>query len=141
MMSTMEHVQEREGEYYVANTRAPIGLVVAAWKRETPPEHIVGQLPTLSLTDVYGVITYYLDHQDELEAHFAQLRDEYERERLRERAERPEFFATLRQRMMAGAWSDLQDDDEFEALDRIRHESKPSPAMDERIAWLDESNE
>ena len=28
---------------------------------------------------------------------------------------------------LAGAWSDLRGDDEFEALDRIRHETKPSP--------------
>lgn len=37
---------------------------------------------------------------------------------------------------LAGAWSDLKDD-EFEALDRIRHESKPTPPMDEQLAWLD----
>jgi hypothetical protein len=42
---------------------------------------------------------------------------------------------------LAGAWSDLQGDDEFEALDRIRHESKPSPPMDEQLAWLDEERE
>jgi hypothetical protein len=28
---------------------------------------------------------------------------------------------------VAGAWADMQDDDEFTALDRIRHESKPTP--------------
>ena len=42
---------------------------------------------------------------------------------------------------LAGAWSDLQVDDEFEALDRICHESKPSPPMDEQLAWLDEEDE
>lgn len=31
---------------------------------------------------------------------------------------------------VAGAWSDLQEDDEFEALDRIRHESTPTPPID-----------
>lgn len=39
---------------------------------------------------------------------------------------------------LAGAWSDLQGDDEFEAMDRIRHDSKPSPPMDEQLAWLDD---
>jgi len=38
----------------------------------------------------------------------------------------------------AGAWSDLQDDDEFAYFDRIRHETPPSPPMDEQLAWLDE---
>ncbi|HLJ81247.1 MAG TPA: hypothetical protein VKT52_07175 [Ktedonobacterales bacterium] len=29
-----------------------------------------------------------------------------------------------------GAWRDLQDDDEFEALDRIRHSVPPTPPID-----------
>ena len=37
-----------------------------------------------------------------------------------------------------GAWSDLQDDDELAFFDRIRHETPPSPPMDEQLAWLDE---
>ncbi len=41
---------------------------------------------------------------------------------------------------LGGAWSDLQDDDEFAFFDRIRHESKPSPPMEEQLAWLDEED-
>lgn len=40
-----------------------------------------------------------------------------------------------------GSARDLQGDDEFDALDRIRHESKPSPPMDEQLAWLNDENE
>ncbi|MGH2486312.1 MAG: hypothetical protein ACRDHE_09890 [Ktedonobacterales bacterium] len=29
-----------------------------------------------------------------------------------------------------GSWRDLQDDDEFEALDTIRHSNPPSPPLD-----------
>lgn len=29
-----------------------------------------------------------------------------------------------------GAWRDMQDDDEFAALDRIRHESVPTPSIE-----------
>lgn len=39
---------------------------------------------------------------------------------------------------LGGAWSDWQDDDEFAALDRIRHESPPTPPMEEHLGWLDE---
>lgn len=41
---------------------------------------------------------------------------------------------------VAGAWRDLQGDDEFEALDRIRHASPPTPPIDEQLAWLDETD-
>jgi uncharacterized protein (DUF433 family) len=81
MISTVEHVQEREGEYYIVNTRVPVGVVVAARQRAATPQHIVEQFPSLSLADVYRVITYYLDHQQELDAHFARLQEEYERPR------------------------------------------------------------
>ena len=101
MIRTVEHVQEREGEYYVTSTRVPVGVVIASWKRGTSPEHITEQFPTLSLADVYGVITYYLDHQRELEAHFSRIEEEYERARLASRAARPEFYADLHQRIEA----------------------------------------
>lgn len=39
---------------------------------------------------------------------------------------------------LGGAWSDLQDDDEFAAFERMRHEVAPTPPMDEQLAWLDE---
>lgn len=38
---------------------------------------------------------------------------------------------------LAGAWSDLQDDDEFVALEKIRHANPPSPPVEEQLAWLD----
>lgn len=31
---------------------------------------------------------------------------------------------------LAGAWSDLDWDEMYEALDRIRHESEPTPPID-----------
>lgn len=99
MIRTVEHVQKREGEYYVSHTHVPVGVVVASWKHGTSPEHIVNQFPALSLADVFGVVTYYLDHQKELEKHFAALQSAYERERLRSRAERPDFYADLQQRI------------------------------------------
>jgi uncharacterized protein (DUF433 family) len=101
MIRTVEHVQEREGEYYAANTRVPVGVIIASWKQGALPDHIRQQFPPLSLADVYGVITYYLDHQQELDTHFAALDEEYERARLAARAERPAFYKDLQQRIEA----------------------------------------
>ncbi len=38
----------------------------------------------------------------------------------------------------AGAWSDLPEDDEAETLDRLRHESPPTPPLEDQLRWLDE---
>jgi len=99
--TTIEHVEEREGEYYAARTRVPVGVVVAAWKRGDAPERIVEQFPSLSLADDYGVITYYLDHEREMEAHFARLRDEEDQARQAARAADPDFYADLLRRIEA----------------------------------------
>lgn len=39
---------------------------------------------------------------------------------------------------LGGVWSDLQGDDEFAFYDRLRHETPPTPPMDEQLAWLDD---
>jgi hypothetical protein len=41
---------------------------------------------------------------------------------------------------LGGAWRDLQDDDEFAYFERIRRESKPSPPIEDQLAWLDEED-
>lgn len=41
---------------------------------------------------------------------------------------------------LGGAWSDLQDDDEFAFFDQIKHESRPSPPIEDQLAWLNEEN-
>ncbi len=101
MATTREHVEELEGEYYASRTRVPVGVIIAAWKRGDTPERIVEQFPSLSLADVYGVITYYLDHEHELDAHFARLRNEYEQARQAARAEHPAFYEDLEKRIDA----------------------------------------
>lgn len=98
MLSPVEHVEQRDGEYYVTHTSVPVGVVIAAWKRNPTPEDILDQFPSLSLADVYGVVSYYLDHRPEMDAHFAQLAEEYERERLQEQAADPASYAGLRRR-------------------------------------------
>lgn len=41
---------------------------------------------------------------------------------------------------VGGAWSDWQDDDEFTALDHLRHASPPTPPQDAQLAWLDDAD-
>ena len=100
MLNTVEHVQNRNGDYYVAGSRVPIGVVIAAYKRGDAPERILEQFSVLTLADVYGAIPYYLDHQEALEAHFKALADEFERRRLEERAKNPGFYESLQKRIV-----------------------------------------
>lgn len=97
----VQHVEERDGEYFVRDTRVTAHSVIAAWKRGAAPEEIKEQFPTISLADVYNVISYYLDHQELLDAHFAETNAQYERDRAADHNARPEFYAEMRRRVAA----------------------------------------
>ncbi len=99
MINTVEHIEERNGEYYIRATRVTVHSIIASWWRGTLPERIVEQFPSTTLADVFGVISYYLDHQQEMDAHFAETDALYEREREADHARRPAFYADMRRRV------------------------------------------
>ncbi|GEM_PF-721567 len=97
---TIEHVQERDGELYIGASRVTLSSAISAWKQGGQrPESILAAYPSLSLAAAYGAVAYYLDHQDELEAYFAEGRQQFEQLRAESRAADPAFHANLRQRM------------------------------------------
>ncbi|SRR5579875_2214453 len=68
-----EYVEERNGGYYVAGTRVSLYSVVYAFRRGESPETIRQSFPVLELVEVYGAITYYLEHQAEVEAYMLRM--------------------------------------------------------------------
>jgi uncharacterized protein (DUF433 family) len=68
----IEHVEERDGVYYVARTRISLDSVVYAFREGCSPETIRGDFDGLTLAHVYGAIAFYLDHQTEVDAYLLQ---------------------------------------------------------------------
>lgn len=99
MINTIEHIEERNGEYYVRDTRITIHSIISSWRRGTSPERIVEQFPSTTLADVFGVVSYYLDHQPQMDVHFAETAALYEREREADRARNPAFYDEMRRRV------------------------------------------
>ncbi len=60
---------DEHGVLRVTGTRVPLDTVVTAFELGSTAEQIVQSYDTLSLADVYAVITYYLRHQDEVKAY------------------------------------------------------------------------
>jgi uncharacterized protein (DUF433 family) len=58
----------------VGNTRVPIDTVVGAYESGATPEEIVLGFDTLQLADVYAVISYYLEHREEVQAYLDRRR-------------------------------------------------------------------
>jgi uncharacterized protein (DUF433 family) len=57
------------GVLRVGTTRVMLDSVVAAFEQGHSPETIQQQYPALSLEDVYGSISYYLAHREEVQAY------------------------------------------------------------------------
>ena len=75
-----EHIEQREGVYYVTGTRVSLDSIVYAFREGCSPESIREDFDGLSLNHVYGAIAFYLDHQAEVDsyltgrkAHWAEL--------------------------------------------------------------------
>ena len=60
------------GEPIVVGTRTPVRAVVELWRLGVAPEEIPGHLPHLTLAQVFDALSYYADHQAEIERHIEQ---------------------------------------------------------------------
>jgi len=54
------------GEPIVAGTRTPVRAVVEIWRQGASPETIPIRLPHLTLAQVFDALSYYSDHQAEI---------------------------------------------------------------------------
>jgi len=57
----------KDGVARVGGTRVTLDTVVRAFNRGATAEEIVQQYPSLSLSDVYATISYYLQYRDEVD--------------------------------------------------------------------------
>ena len=72
------YVQQREGGYWVDDTRVSLDSVVLAFLPGLSPETIAGEcFPTLTLEQTYGAIAYYLAHRAEIDAYLKQADAEF----------------------------------------------------------------
>jgi len=67
-----------EGVVRIKGTRVSLDTVIGTFQNGCTPEQIVYKYPSVSLADVYAVITYYLRHREEVETYLAQQRQEAE---------------------------------------------------------------
>jgi uncharacterized protein (DUF433 family) len=54
------------GEPIIAGTRTPVRAIVENWRMGLAPEEIPQHLPHLSLAQVFNALSYYSEHQEEI---------------------------------------------------------------------------
>ena len=102
MSAVATYVQQREDEYFVSGSRVTLASVIASWKRGEGPERIQESFPSLPLVAIYGAITYYLERQDELDAHFQQSERLLAEHQASVEAQHPALFDDMRARLRLG---------------------------------------
>ncbi|MBV8882881.1 MAG: DUF433 domain-containing protein [Chroococcidiopsidaceae cyanobacterium CP_BM_RX_35] len=80
MLQTTEHcyvVTDDEilgGEPIIQGTRTPVRAIVETWRLGIAPEEIPKSLPHLTLAQVFDALSYYSDHQGEINTYIERNR-------------------------------------------------------------------
>jgi uncharacterized protein (DUF433 family) len=69
---------DEHGVMRIGNSRVMLDSIVAGFAQGHSPETLQQQYPTLSLEEVYGAITYYLAHTDEVHAYLKRQDEQWE---------------------------------------------------------------
>ncbi len=94
--------ETEQGAVRVRGTRVSLDTVIHAHNSGATPEEIVQSYTTLTVRDVYAVITYYLDHRDAVDAYMVRRAEEVAVLRQKIEANQPsnaEFRARLQVRL------------------------------------------
>jgi uncharacterized protein (DUF433 family) len=89
------YVAQHDGVYAVAGTRVSLDAIVYAFLSGQSAEAIAQALPVLTLEQVYGAITYYLGHRDEVDRYLESRRQDFEAARDAVRNADPMFYKKL----------------------------------------------
>ena len=73
-----EYIEERDGNYYIANTRISLDSIVHSFRRGESPEAICQNFELLSLEEVYGAIASYLANQADIDAYLTRQSEKWE---------------------------------------------------------------
>ncbi len=75
---TEQYVEQRDQGYWVSGSRVSLESVIFAFLDGLSPETIAAEcFPVLTLEQVYGVITFYLSHRQEIDAYLRQAEVEF----------------------------------------------------------------
>ncbi|MGB7056921.1 MAG: DUF433 domain-containing protein [Geitlerinemataceae cyanobacterium] len=92
--------EDTTGAIRVGNSRVLLELVIRAFQDGASPESIVQRYPTLSLSDAYLTVGYYLRYRDEVEAYLNRREQLAESVRQRLSSIQPEL-SLIRSRLLA----------------------------------------
>jgi uncharacterized protein (DUF433 family) len=107
MTLDVPYVEVINGCYRVTGKRVSLDSIVYAFLDGDSPEAIAQSFPALTLEQVYGAVTYYLAHREEVDEHLRIEEADFEEKRRQWRARNPALFRRFeelrRSRTLAGS--------------------------------------
>ena len=92
--------QDASGALRVGQTRVLLETVISDFLDGATPEAIVQHYPALALSDVYGVVWYYLRHREEIDRYMNEREETAQDVRQRVESRQPDLSG-IRQRLLA----------------------------------------
>ena len=93
-----QYIEQRDQGYWIIGSRVSLDSVIIAFLNGLSPETIAAEcFPTLTLEQVYGAITYYLAHREEIDAYLQQENEKMDALRRKIYQADPNFTAKLAQ--------------------------------------------
>ena len=92
---TTPYVEQRDGGYWVAETRVSLDSIVYAFLDGQTAESIAQAFPVLTLEQVYGAIAFYLANRADIDAYLTKRRADFNAKRQASRDADPMFYQKL----------------------------------------------
>jgi uncharacterized protein (DUF433 family) len=102
-----QYVELSQGDYFVTGSRVLLEALVYEFLDGRSPESIQQSFPTLKLAQVYGAITFYLDHQAEVNTYLQRRNADYEARRQEYISQQPDFQRRLQEKVAAARQQEL----------------------------------
>ena len=97
--SEVKLTKTEAGVLRVGNSRVSLDAVIIAFSQGATPEQIVEDYDSLELSEVYAVISYYLQNREEVEDYLAKRK--VRREKLRRQIESRSNPQGIREKLLA----------------------------------------
>jgi uncharacterized protein (DUF433 family) len=91
----MIHIEMRDGVYYVPGTKISLDSIVHSFLEGVSPEGIREHFPRLSLQQIYGAISFYLDNKVEVDAYLERQEEAWEEMLRRAAPPNPEWLERI----------------------------------------------
>jgi uncharacterized protein (DUF433 family) len=90
-----EYVEQRDGGYFVKDSRVSLDSVVFAFLRGESPEGIAESFPSLGLEQIFGALAFYMADREIVDEYLREGQEQFDALREKARRNNPALYRKL----------------------------------------------